>query len=75
MLETRYPDIYVTIGDGNAFAIMGQVDRALRKAGVSKELRDSYRREATDGDYNNLLAVTMKWVNVRTLVSEWEDEL
>ena len=50
--------------DGNAFAIMGAVTNAMRRAGVSKEERDLYFKEATAGDYNQLLATTMEWVEV-----------
>jgi hypothetical protein len=50
--------------DGNAFAILGAVQRDLKRAGVPKEERDAYFTEATSGDYDNLLAVTMKWVNI-----------
>ena len=47
--------------DGNAFAIMGRAQRAMKQAGVSKEVRDRYFKEAKSGDYNNLLTVTMKY--------------
>lgn len=62
----KYPNITVNlIGEnGNAFVIMGLVQRALRKAGVSKEEIGLYIKEATSGDYDNLLVVTLNWVNV-----------
>jgi hypothetical protein len=50
--------------DGNAFSIMGAVTKAMQRAGVSKEERDLYFKEATSGDYNQLLATTMEWVEV-----------
>jgi hypothetical protein len=50
--------------DGNAFAIMGAVQRALRKAGASKEEINQYLKEAMSGDYDNLLRTTMDWVEV-----------
>lgn len=49
--------------DGNAFSIMGQAIRAMQKAGVSIEIIDQYTDEATSGDYDNLLCVTMDYVN------------
>ena len=49
--------------DGNAFAIMGKVARALRNAGHA-DLVKPYMDEATSGDYNHLLKVTMEYVNV-----------
>lgn len=50
--------------DGNAFAIMGSVSRALRRAGYSEEFTKQYREEATQGDYDHLLMVTMQYVEV-----------
>jgi hypothetical protein len=49
--------------DGNAFAIMGKVSRALKKAG-HQDLVDDYQAEAMSGDYDNLLRVTMDYVEV-----------
>lgn len=57
-------DVQLTGSDGNAFAIMGTVQKAMRRAGVPREELDQYFAEATAGDYNQLLATTMKWVNV-----------
>ena len=50
--------------DGNAFAIMGRIKQALRCSGADKEYIDKYLSEATSGDYNHLLAVNMKYVEV-----------
>ena len=50
--------------DGNAFAIMGTVARAMRRAGVDPKIIDQYRAEATSGDYDHLLQVTMEYVEV-----------
>lgn len=64
--EVRYPEIEVALigADGNAFAILGAVSKALRRAGVSKEEIDEFRSEATSGDYDALLATAMRWVEV-----------
>ena len=47
--------------DGNAFAILGRVKRALVKAG-HKELAEQYLKEATAGDYDHLLQVSLEYV-------------
>jgi hypothetical protein len=62
----RYPDVEVELTgqDGNGFFIIGRVQRALRAAGVSKEERDAYTAEATAGNYDELVATTMRWVSV-----------
>ncbi|WP_041280619.1 hypothetical protein [Desulfosudis oleivorans] len=58
------PVVRLTGHDGNAFAVMGTVRKALKRAGADTEYVDKYFREATAGDYNTLLAVTMDYVDV-----------
>ena len=62
----RYPKIKVKLvgTDGNAFSILGNVRKALRKGKVSQEEIDAFATEAMSGDYNNLLATCMRWVDV-----------
>lgn len=63
----KYPAINVQLTgeDGNAFAIMGAVMRGLRQAGATPVEVAEYQAEAMSGDYNNLLRVSMDWVNVQ----------
>jgi len=62
--ETKTKPKVKLIGeDGNAFAILGKVKRALVKAGMHEEA-ERYMQEATAGDYNELLAVTQRYVDV-----------
>lgn len=65
MDEVLFPDVTVQLvgRDGNAMAIMGAVSAALRKAG-HRDAIDTYMTDAMSGDYDNLLRVTMKTVNV-----------
>lgn len=58
------PTVVLIGQDGNAFAIMNSVVRALRKAGYDPEEIKQYREEAMSGDYNHLLTVTGHWVNI-----------
>ena len=62
----KYPEIEVELlgTDGNAFALIGVVQKALKKAEVSKEEINELFDEATSGDYNHLLRTCMTWVNV-----------
>ena len=62
----KYPGIVVQLTgeDGNAFAIMGRMQRALRDADVPKAEVDAYIKESMSGDYDNLLRVAMEWVTV-----------
>ena len=63
---TKYPDVEVQLvgDDGNAFAIMARVQRALRQHGVPKQAIDEYLNESTSGDYDHLLYTTSQWVTV-----------
>ena len=55
---------YSLVGvDGNAFAIMGYVKNAMGEQGFSKEERDKYLQEAMSSDYNNLLVVSMRYID------------
>ena len=58
------PNVKLVGEDGNAFSIMGRVKKALRQAGADQEYIDKYLKEATSGDYDHLLVVSMKYVNV-----------
>ena len=46
--------------DGNAFFILGRARQALRRARRS-DLWEQFNKEATSGDYQNLLATCMKY--------------
>ena len=48
--------------DGNAFAVMGAVTRALKKAGQGDKVAE-YQQRAMAGDYDHLLAVSMEYVD------------
>lgn len=73
MNSPKYPDIVVRLSgtDGNAFAIIGTVQRALKTARdgqghrlVSEDELKQFIAEATSGDYDNVLATAMRWVEV-----------
>lgn len=65
MREPDYrPEIKLNGINGNAFAILGGVTKALRKANADKEYIARYLDQATAGDYNHLLGVTMEYVDV-----------
>ena len=68
MAEVKCPEVKAVklIGeDGNAFAILGRVMKAMRVAKVSPELIEQYRVQATSGDYDNLLRTTIQWVKTK----------
>ena len=64
-MRPKHPNITVDLigEDGNAFAILGKVSKALFEHAGPEEA-DAYREEATSRDYDHLLATTQEWVNV-----------
>lgn len=63
-MKKKKPVVKLIGTDGNAFAIMGRVTSALKKAGYDSNYIDKYRKEAMSGDYDNLLFVTMDYVDI-----------
>ncbi len=65
--DVKYPEVEVQLTgeDGNAFAILGAVRAALRRAGVSRDEIEKFMAEAMSADYNHLLRTCMRWVNVQ----------
>lgn len=61
---TEKPVVKLIDTNGNAYAIIGHVKKALIDAGADKEYVFKYQDEAMAGDYNNLLCVTMDYVHV-----------
>jgi len=62
----KYPEVKVKLvgTDGNAFAVLGRVQKAMREAGLTPEQINEFAEEATSSDYNHLLATCMKYVEV-----------
>ena len=65
-MAPKYPHIIVrlTDEDGNAFAILGRSLKAAEEAGLSNEEIHAFMKEATTGDYKNLLQTVMRWFEV-----------
>jgi hypothetical protein len=63
-MDCKYPDVKVRLvgEDGNAFAILGRVTRAMREADIGGAEVKAFQDEATSGDYDDLLATCMRWV-------------
>ena len=59
------PEVHVRLTgtNGNAFAVMGKVRGAMRKAGYGEHIGD-FLEEAMAGDYDHLLRTCMRWVDV-----------
>ncbi len=64
MNEIEKPIVRLSGTDGNAFSLMGKVRSALQKSGYSKEHISKFLKEATSGDYTNLISVCCEYVEV-----------
>jgi hypothetical protein len=50
--------------DGNAFAVLGKVTKALKREGATPEQVQAFMDDATSDDYDHLLRVCMASVEV-----------
>lgn len=58
--------------DGNAYSIMGYTAHALKREGLRDKVDQMYK-EATSGDYDNLIRVCMKYIDMANEAAEVED--
>ena len=74
--EVKYPQVKVKLvgEDGNAFSILGRVVSAMNEAGLSHDKTEEFIKEATSGDYDNLLQTVMKYVTVEDVDDYDEDD-
>ena len=65
MSDVKHPEIAVQLTgrDGNAMSIMSAVAQGLRRNGHRDEVEE-FMKEAMSGDYDNVLATAMRWVDV-----------
>jgi len=68
MSNIKYPHVTVELigEDSNAFAILGRVSRAMKKAKIPQIEIDEFLTEATNGSYEHLLVTVMNTVSVNT---------
>ncbi len=66
MDNVKFPDVSVQLtgNDGNAFAIIGAVSKALKKAGYKDAAAEFTAAAFASTSYDNLLALCMDTVDV-----------
>ena len=64
-MTPKYPNVKVqmTGEDGNAYAILGRVHQAMKKAKVPRSQISAFFHEAKSGDYEHLLQTVIKTVD------------
>ena len=67
---------YSLVGiDGNAFAIMSYVSKAMKAEGQDKEQIDAYLNNGRYGTYEHLLCVSVEMIDfLNELYDDWNDE-
>ena len=67
---------YSLVGiDGNAFAIMSYVSKAMKAEGQDKEQIDAYLNNARYGTYEHLLCVSAEMIDfLNELYDDWNDD-
>ena len=65
-MEPKYPEIELELigQNGNAFAILGTAQKAMKRNELSTQKQQEFITEAMDGDYDHLLQTCMKWFKV-----------
>jgi len=63
-MNIKYPDVHIHLvgEDGNAYSILGRLQKALRRAEIPKDEIEAVMADATSGDYNHLLRTVMATV-------------
>lgn len=49
--------------DGNAFSVMAYTSNAMKAAGYTQDEIREYKQLAMSGDYDQLLVLSMEWVD------------
>lgn len=59
----KFPNVQVKLigHDGNAFAILGRCQSEARKAKVPQAEISAFLKQATSGNYDNLLRTCCEW--------------
>lgn len=74
MKDPKYPDVKVTVYDGNAINILSKCKNAARRAGLEEEVIDQYLQEATSGNYQKLLQTSFEWFDVDIIDDVFTDD-
>jgi hypothetical protein len=56
--------------DGNAFAVMGYILKAMRECKMSKKEQSDYQTKVMSGDYDHLLAVSVEMIDMCNKIAE-----
>ncbi len=65
-MSVKYPDVKVQLSgeDGNVFAVIGRVSKALKRAGLRNEAEEFTKTAIESGSYDAVLRFCMDTVDV-----------
>jgi hypothetical protein len=64
-MAARYPEILMRLdGAGDDFRIIGQVTKAIRRAGIAEQEIETFCDEAMSGHDHDLLRICGPWVRL-----------
>lgn len=63
-MKNDKPKLRLVGADSNAFNVLGLARRAAKEAEWPQEKIDAFMKEATSGNYDNLLATCMRYFDV-----------
>ena len=64
-VDYKHVEVPLIGHDGNIFAIIGTVSKAIRRAGASRQIVDAFQKQVTSADsYHAALAVVCDWITV-----------
>jgi hypothetical protein len=62
-MAAKYPEVLVRLdGAGDDFRIIGQVTKAMRRAGITEQEIETFCDEAISGHDRDLLRICGRWV-------------
>ena len=62
-IEFKKPKVKLVGTDGNAYAILAKIRKALRECGQLDKV-EKFTKEATSGDYDHLIQTCFKYANI-----------
>jgi hypothetical protein len=67
-MAARYPEVLVRLdGAGDDFRIIGQVTKAMRRAGIAEQEIETFCDEAISGHDHDLLRICGRWITLAPL--------
>lgn len=63
-LNPRFPEVTAVLSDGNVFAVIGAVSRALKRAGESEAAAEWVEKATSCGSYDEVLGLAMATVEI-----------